>query len=215
MSVKFKKAQSIDIELDEEVQDTAAGEVGAESDSEDGDEETEGVDVQQGISTINAEENIPSVSDLDDYQQADTEDSSEEIKATDIVFSCPSCGHSLAIDYRGAGLEINCTQCGMPTLVPIPGGMEVSDLDISAGELLAQLFQTRLMVHKRDQQINELTQVAESLKTRRSDLERSRMNSLHRYAELAHMCQLISRTQAEVTGILNRMLALIAEEQQL
>ena len=35
-----------------------------------------------------------------------------EVRDTDIAFSCPSCGKNLVIDYRGAGLEIKCTQCG-------------------------------------------------------------------------------------------------------
>lgn len=212
MSEKFKKAQSFSIELDE-VHDATANEGGDGTDQEAVSDE-EGVDVQQGAATISAEEDVPPVSQDGEppIQQPVVQ---EEIRSTDIVFTCPSCGSSLAIDYRGAGLEINCTQCGAPTLVPIPAGMEVSDLDLSSGELLVQLFQARTMVHKRDQQIAELTQIVESLKLRRGELERNRMNSLHRYAELAHMCQSISRAQADVTGVLSRMLALIAEEQQL
>lgn len=213
MSDRFKKAQAFSIELDEVVHDATAGKAGEETNS-DGVVDEEGLDVQQGFDTINAEEDVPSVNE-EDSQGLVPGEVSEEIKSTDILFLCPSCGHSLAIDYRGAGLQINCTQCGMPTLVPIPGGMEVSDLDIPSGELLVQLFQTRTMLHKRDQQIAELTQVVDSLKIRRSELERNRMNSLHRYAELAHMCQSISRAQADITGVLSRMLALISEEQQL
>ncbi|MEI6645327.1 MAG: hypothetical protein WCP12_04755 [bacterium] len=214
MSDRVKKAQAFSIELNEAVHEVTAGEVGEETNPA-GVVDEEELEVQQEFDTINAEEDVPSVNEEDDTQNSVSGEVSEEIKSTDILFSCPSCGHSLAIDYRGAGLQINCTQCGMPTLVPIPGGMEVSDLDIPSGELLVQLFQTRTMMHKRDQQIAELTQVVDSLKLRRSELERSRMNSLHRYAELAHMCQSISRAQVDITGMLSRMLALIAEEQQL
>lgn len=214
MSDRFKKAQAFNIELDDDVRDTPAGEVGGEPTPE-GVEEEEGLDPSQGFDTINAEEDVPAVNEEGETPTAFPETVSEEIKSTDILFACPACGHSLAIDYRGAGLQINCTQCGMPTLVPIPGGMEVSDLDIPAGELLVQLLQTRSVVHKRDQQIAELTQIVESLKVRRSELERNRMNSLHRYAELTHMCQSISRSQVDITGVLTRMLALISEEQQL
>ena len=32
-----------------------------------------------------------------------------EIRDTDIVFDCPHCGKNLVIDYRGAGLQINCS----------------------------------------------------------------------------------------------------------
>ncbi len=210
MSDRFKKAQALSIELDEEVHDATGGEV-SEQNTPEGLPEDEGIASSQGVETINADEDVPAVG----QESYTPEVPQEEIRSTDIVFECPACHNSLAIDYRGAGLQINCTQCGAPILVPIPGGMEVSDLDIPSSELLVQLFQTRTMVHKRDQQIAELTQVVESLKARRSELERNRLNSLHRYAELAHMCQSISRSQSDITASLTRMLALIAEEQQL
>ncbi|MCL2103835.1 MAG: hypothetical protein FWH21_02055 [Kiritimatiellaeota bacterium] len=147
-------------------------------------------------------------------QVAVADDAGDEIRPTDIVFDCPHCGHNLAIDYRGAGLQIRCVACEMPTLVPIPEGMTVTDLDLSSGELLAQLFQTRGVLNKREQQIAELSQALDSVKARRSELERSRMTTLHRYAELVNMCQSITRAQADITTTLNRMLTLIAEEQQ-
>lgn len=211
MSDKSKTAQSSRVALDD-VQDLPADEGGDAAAQESFEEE--GIDVQDGIPAIDADEDVSAVEQsVDPSMEPPT--AQEEIKSTDILFNCPACGSSLAIDYRGAGLQINCTQCGAPVQVPIPSGMDVSDLDLSAGELLAQLFQTRSMMLKRDQQIAELTQVIESLKTRRGELERNRMNTLHRSAELAHMCQSISRSQAEITGTLSRMLALISEEQQL
>ena len=146
--------------------------------------------------------------------QAAADDAGDEIRPTDIVFDCPNCGHNLAIDYRGAGLQIKCVECGMPTLVPIPEGMTVTDLDLSPGELLAQLFQTRGVLNKREMQIAELSQALDSVKARRSELERSRMTTLHRYAEMVNMCQNITRAQSEISATLNRMLSLIAEEQQ-
>jgi len=146
--------------------------------------------------------------------EAAADDAGDEIRATDIVFDCPHCGHNLAIDYRGAGLQITCVECEMPVLVPIPEGMNVTDLDLSSGELLSQLFQTRGVLNKREQQIAELSQALDSVKARRSELERSRMTTLHRYAELVNMCQNITRAQTDITATLNRMLTLIAEEQQ-
>ena len=66
-----------------------------------------------------------------------------EIRDTDIVFDCPHCGKNLVIDYRGAGLQINCSECGETVLVPIPDGMELRGLDLDPGEILKQLFATR------------------------------------------------------------------------
>ena len=79
-----------------------------------------------------------------------------EIRDTDIVFDCPHCGKSLVIDYRGAGLQITCSTCGEPTLVPIPDGMELADLDLDPGEILKQLFATRRNYQKAELKIGEL-----------------------------------------------------------
>ena len=79
-----------------------------------------------------------------------------EIRDTDIVFDCPHCGKNLVIDYRGAGLQINCSDCGEPVLVPIPEGMELNDLDLDPGEILKQLFATRRNFQKAELKIQSL-----------------------------------------------------------
>ena len=79
-----------------------------------------------------------------------------EIRDTDIVFDCPHCGKNLVIDYRGAGLQINCSECGQPALVPIPDGMELADLDLDSGEILKQLFATRRNYQKAELKIQAL-----------------------------------------------------------
>ena len=79
-----------------------------------------------------------------------------EIRDTDIVFDCPHCGKNLVIDYRGAGLQINCSECGESVLVPIPDGMELRDLDLDPGEILKQLFATRRNYQKAELKIQAL-----------------------------------------------------------
>ena len=79
-----------------------------------------------------------------------------EIRDTDIVFDCPHCSKTLVIDYRGAGLQINCSECGKDVLVPIPDGMELTDLDMDPGEILKQLFVTRRNYQKAELQVQEL-----------------------------------------------------------
>ena len=83
-------------------------------------------------------------------------DDTAEIRDTDIVFDCPHCGKSLVIDYRGAGLQINCSECGESVLVPIPDGMELTDLDLDPGEILKQLFATRRNFQKAELTIQAL-----------------------------------------------------------
>ncbi|MDR2850234.1 MAG: hypothetical protein LBW77_06830 [Verrucomicrobiota bacterium] len=151
--------------------------------------------------------------DVEDVQ-ASSEPENDEIRPTDIVFDCPHCGHNLAIDYRGAGLQINCVACGQPTPVPIPEGMKIDDLDLSSGELLTQLFQTRRMLQKSEQRVAELEETLGSIKLRRTELEKSRMTTLHRCAELVGLCQSGLKMHSDMTSTLNRMITLIAEEQQ-
>ena len=83
-------------------------------------------------------------------------DDTAEIRDTDIVFDCPHCGKSLVIDYRGAGLQISCSECGESVLVPIPDGMELTDLDLDPGEILKQLFATRRNFQKAELTIQSL-----------------------------------------------------------
>lgn len=98
-----------------------------------------------------------SMAENEEIKVPETQDAEDaEILDTDIVFDCPHCGKNLVIDYRGAGLQINCSQCGEPTLVPIPDGMQLNDLDLDPGEILKQLFATRRNYQKAELQIQEL-----------------------------------------------------------
>ena len=100
---------------------------------------------------------------------AETEDNvhETEIRDTDIAFDCPHCGKNLVIDYRGAGLEIKCSACEKPVLVPIPDGMQLGDLDLDQGEILRQLFATRRNYQKAELRVQalktKLTQIQEAL----------------------------------------------------
>lgn len=145
----------------------------------------------------------------------DTDDQGLEIQPTDIVFDCPNCGHELVIDYRGAGLTVNCTECDEPVQVPIPDGMEVSDLDESPAQLFAQLLQSRCTLSKAEKRIAELEGVVSSLMERRSVMEKSRVATLHRCAELTSLCQTLQRNQTDMSAVLGRMLTTLADEQKL
>lgn len=92
-----------------------------------------------------------------EVEMPETQNAEEaEIRDTDIVFDCPHCGKNLVIDYRGAGLQINCSECGESVLVPIPDGMELNDLDLDPGEILKQLFATRRNYQKAELRIQSL-----------------------------------------------------------
>lgn len=93
------------------------------------------------------------------------DDEGRPISENDIVFECPHCGHSLVIDYRGAGLIINCTECGEQVEVPIPEGMQLEDLDQSPEDQEAQIGNLRRMLAKAENRaaglVTELASVKE------------------------------------------------------
>ena len=142
------------------------------------------------------------------------EPADDEIRPTDIVFNCPHCDHSLCIDYRGAGLLTNCTECAKEVQVPIPEGMSIGDLDLSADQTLGQLFYTRRALAHAEGRSADLEEVIASLKDRRSSMEKARLTTLHHCAELTGLCQAIQHSQTDIASSLSRILEIIASEQQ-
>ena len=98
--------------------------------------------------------------------------SPEDIRETDIVFDCPFCGKSLAIDYRGAGLSIPCSDCGRDVDVPIPDGMELTDFDSSDEEQEIRILNLRRSLATAETRITELERDLQGLNTENSALEK-------------------------------------------
>ena len=138
-------------------------------------------------------------------EEGEEEDEGTIIRDTDIVFDCPHCGHNLAIDYRGAGLQIECTNCGESVLVPIPSGMKIDDLDLEPGEILKQLFATRRNLQKAEQRAAELEErLHETLV--RDGMYRALCESLTmQLEELGHCVQAQQQAQQRSQELLERM----------
>jgi predicted RNA-binding Zn-ribbon protein involved in translation (DUF1610 family) len=134
------------------------------------------------------------------------------IRDTDIVFDCPHCGHNLAIDYRGAGLQINCVQCGESVLVPIPDGMKIDDLDIEPGEILKQLFKTRRDLQKQELRAEGLEEQVRGLVERNSMLYAQCEALSMQVAELRNFCQQHASVGEKMVALLDRMSASLAND---
>ena len=117
-------------------------------------------------------EEIETTADAPIEAEAST-DEGTIIRDTDIVFDCPHCGHNLAIDYRGAGLQIECVNCGESVLVPIPDGMKIDDLDIEPGEILKQLFATRRNLQRAEKKVEALEEELRQMTAQRDSLQDS------------------------------------------
>ena len=124
---------------------------------------------------------------------------STEIKETDIVFDCPYCGKSLAIDYRGAGLTIPCTDCGNHVEVPIPDGMELSDIDSSSEEQEVRILNLRRSLATAQIRVEQLEAEIDELSSRRETLEKVRSDSIYRFGGILEKCDMIQSAVKELT----------------
>jgi transcription elongation factor Elf1 len=105
---------------------------------------------------------------------ADQAENGTEIRETDIVFDCPHCGKSLAIDYRGAGLTIPCSDCGVDVQVPIPEGMQLTDIDSTEEEQEIRILNLRRSLHAAEYRIRQLKAELESTTEERDSLQKAR-----------------------------------------
>ena len=147
-----------------------------------------------------------------DDSEFDNTENGTIIRDTDIVFDCPHCGHNLAIDYRGAGLQINCVQCGESVLVPIPDGMKIDDLDIEPGEILKQLFKTRRDLQKQELRAEGLEEQVRGLVERNSMLYAQCEALAMQVAELRTFCQQHASVSEKMVALLDRMSTSLAND---
>ena len=141
------------------------------------------------------------------FDAEDDEQGGTIIQDTDIVFDCPHCGHNLAIDYRGAGLQINCVNCGESVLVPIPDGMDIADLDIEPGEILKQLFATRRNLHKAELRGDDLEARLAEANDRRERVE-ARFAALQmQLDEMRQLCLQQETANGKLASLVERLAA--------
>ncbi len=133
------------------------------------------------------------------------EDGGTVIRDTDIVFDCPHCGHNLAIDYRGAGLQIECVNCGESVLVPIPDGMKIDDLDIEPGEILKQLFAARRNLQKAEAQIEAYQIELNGLTLQRNALQALMESSAIRLEEFKELIRNEAKLRDKALSLITRM----------
>lgn len=127
------------------------------------------------------------------------------IQETDIVFDCPHCGKSLAVDYRGAGLTISCTDCKEDVMVPIPNGMEIGDLDSSPEDQEIRILNLRRMLSEAEERIGDLESNLEVITRRRDELEKSEADSRFRFGSIHERIGVIQHSLQEIEKALEGM----------
>jgi len=131
-------------------------------------------------------------------------DDSTEIKETDIVFDCPHCSKSLAIDYRGAGLTIRCIDCGSDVQVPIPEGMELADIDSTEEEQEIRILNLRRLLSTSEYRIKQLETEVEELNSRRETLEKDHADNMYRFGTILEKLGVISKAVEEISNALDK-----------
>lgn len=132
-------------------------------------------------------------------------DENEAIKDTDIVFDCPHCGKSLAIDYRGAGLTITCSDCGNRVEVPIPEGMELTDIDSNQEEQELRILHLRRAVTTAEFRIRQLEEENQALRDARDSLEKQRTEILMQFGA---MLEQVTGSRKALADLYDRLRAL-------
>ena len=122
---------------------------------------------------------------------ADVPETEVDLKETDIIFDCPHCGKSLAIDYRGAGLTIQCSDCGKDVQVPIPEGMELDDIDSSEEQQEIRIMHLRKSLSEARERIRLLETAVDELTSRREELEKGRSDSMYRIGQISENMDII------------------------
>ncbi len=144
---------------------------------------------------------------------ADNQDNATEIKDTDIIFDCPYCGKSLAIDYRGAGLTIPCTDCGNMVEVPIPEGMEITDIDSSEEDQELEVINLRRLMSSMEEKNLRLEDEVSELRDRREILEHEHSQDLARVARMRDILAGLKEDLSKVVSAVGKLTDELAEEQ--
>jgi len=131
---------------------------------------------------------------------------SSDIKPTDIVFDCPHCGKSLAIDCRGAGLVIPCTDCGQDVVVPIPEGMDLADIDSTDEEREIRIMNLRRSLALAERRIIELENKLQAAASDKAAVEKFRVQDESRFKAIAEQVEPIQRALKEISQALAKIL---------
>ena len=135
-----------------------------------------------------------------------------DVREGDILFECPFCSKSMAIEQAGAGLMVPCARCGKSVQVPIPEGLahkmpttsirrRRAPAEESSGEIIRQLDASLSLAND---QIDQLIAEKESLQERRAYLEQLRATNGDRLERIA-------RELDTIQDALDRALVMLSE----
>jgi len=127
----------------------------------------------------------------------------------DIVFDCPHCGKSLAIDQRGAGIRITCPDCThevqVPGLPPDERGeseeeiVEEIEMPADAAQRVEALEEA---LDGAQQKIERLVGNLEEVRERRRFLEKLRTDNMARFKTIGKELETIQNAMDRIVALL-------------
>lgn len=149
----------------------------------------------------------------------ESKENTGELSDNDIVFDCPHCGKNLTIDYRGAGLAIHCPACGEELEVPIPQGVDITDIDrLGAVEVKdsgesADAAET-MAIPESPEEIRALITELDELRLRRRFLEQQRNKTVKGIKAMERQVIALRIALDQVEDILKRLREPSADDTQ-
>lgn len=152
----------------------------------------------------------------------DSDNKSARLINNDIIFECEHCDKSLAIDYHGAGLTIQCPDCGKDIQVPIPDGMELSDIDHDIDELQAMWEGKPEKTVKEEkparedptEQVNTLMTELEELRIRKRYLEKERSQFTKGLEDMIRQMKVIQTALDKINNIFDSLTKKTSDDTQ-
>lgn len=128
------------------------------------------------------------------------------LEGSDILFECGQCGKSLAIDCRGAGLNVRCPQCDSELEVPIPDGFDLAELDKAISDSVASGKEIRIPRLDSDAAAAASSDTAEQIDMLKAELESIRVQRqivTHQNADMLKAIRIVNRQIDELRKALD------------
>lgn len=134
---------------------------------------------------------------------------SDHSDSDDIVFECPNCGKSIAVEREGEGLVIDCPGCACKIQIPHPaGGFTPGKNEHTPGQECApevgpdQIRKLLEALESSQSRIQELTVNYQEAQRRRAFLERMRAEHLGLFREMQGHLEAIRQHAEQVAALL-------------
>lgn len=122
---------------------------------------------------------------------------------SDIIFDCPHCGKSLAIDPRGAGMVVACPDCQQEVSVPGLPPAERQAADNADAAVVAEGAGGE-QLQAAHSKIERLVESLEEVRDRRAYLEQLRTDNMARFEQ-------IGKELVVVQNAIDRIVALLQD----